>query len=213
VHQHREIRRSRLEPDRQQRQQHQHRAGERVEEEFERGIDPPRPAPDPDDQVHRDQHGLEEHVEHDEIGGAEHADHHRLEDQEGDHELAHADVDRLPRREDADRRQHRREQHEQHADPVDAHLVADTVLRHPRHALDELKARLGLVEAQPQQQRQHQHDQAGPQRGPARIRRDGLLVAAHQHDDEHADERQESDQRQQGKAGGVHDLTGATGRG
>jgi hypothetical protein len=31
-------------------------------------IDPPRAAPDADDEEHRDQHALEEHVEHDEVG-------------------------------------------------------------------------------------------------------------------------------------------------
>src|SRR5271166_6020334 len=46
-------------------QQHQHRAEQRVEEELERGIDAALPAPDADDQVHRDQHGLEEHIEQD----------------------------------------------------------------------------------------------------------------------------------------------------
>ena len=36
----------------------------------------------PDEEVHRDQHGLEEHVEQEDVGGREDADHHRLEQQQ-----------------------------------------------------------------------------------------------------------------------------------
>ena len=49
--------------DREDRQQHQHRAEQRVEEELEGRVDAPRAAPDADDQEHRDQHALEEDVE------------------------------------------------------------------------------------------------------------------------------------------------------
>ena len=76
------------------REQHQHRAGERVEEELEGGIDPPLAAPDADDEEHRDQHALEEHVEQEEIERAEHADHQRLEHEERDHVFLHARLDR-----------------------------------------------------------------------------------------------------------------------
>ena len=51
--------------------------------------------------------------------------------------------DRLPARQDADRRQHGREQHEQHRDAVDAHVVADARIAAASDVLDELEAGLG----------------------------------------------------------------------
>ena len=45
----------------------QHRAGQGIQEELHRGIDPPRPAPHADQQEHRDQHRFPEHKEQDEI--------------------------------------------------------------------------------------------------------------------------------------------------
>src|SRR3546814_3925253 len=66
------------------RQQHQHRAGERIEEELEGRVDAPPAAPDADDEEHRNQHALEEDIEDHQVERAEHADHQRLEHEEGD---------------------------------------------------------------------------------------------------------------------------------
>ena len=82
----------------------------------------------------------------------------------------------------------------------------------PDHALNELKAGLGLVEIDPQHERQSEHDQAGPQRGPAGIAGDDRIVAAHEHDGDAAGQRQEGQQRKQGETGGVHGVTGTSGR-
>ena len=84
----------------------------------------------------------------------------RLQDQEGDHVFLDADMDRVPARQDADRRQQRRQQDEEQRDAVDAHVVADAERRQPVHLLDELEARLGRVEARPQQQRDQEGDAA-----------------------------------------------------
>ena len=67
--------------DRDDREQHEQAADEREQEELDRRVDAPRAAPDADDEVHRDEHGLPEHVEEEEVGGAEHADHAHLEQQ------------------------------------------------------------------------------------------------------------------------------------
>src|SRR6185437_16699862 len=123
----------------------QHRPGERIEEELHRRVDPARTAPDTDDQVHRDQHAFEEHVEDHEVGGAEHAHHHGFQDQEGEHELADLGTDRLPACQDTDRRQHGGQQHEQHGDAVHAHAVTDLVFRQPGHAFVELEAGIAAV--------------------------------------------------------------------
>jgi hypothetical protein len=72
-----------------QRHQHQQRAQQRVQEELEGRVDLVRATPDTDDQVHRDQRGLEEHIEQQAIERAEHADHQAAEDHEGAHVLVH----------------------------------------------------------------------------------------------------------------------------
>ena len=172
-----------LEPHGEQRQEHQYGPGKRIKEELERGVNPAWPAPHPDDDIHRDQQALEEHVEHEEVGGGEGADHHRFQHQERDHVLAHPDLHRLPARQDADRRQRGGEQDEQHADAVHPHAVADLELGQPLDAFVELESGLRRVKIPPQLEADGEHGQAGPQRGPAGIaRHHGLLAAdGHQH--------------------------------
>ena len=64
------------------RDQHQQRAGDRVGDELERRPQPSRPAPDADEDVERDQHGLPEDVEEDEVLGGEDADGRALEEEQ-----------------------------------------------------------------------------------------------------------------------------------
>ena len=63
---------------------------QRVEEEFVSRLDPLGPAPDADDQIHRDQAAFEEDVEQQQVLRGEHADHQRLHDQEGGHIFGYA---------------------------------------------------------------------------------------------------------------------------
>ena len=139
-HERRNIGRARVEIRDEYCQQHQDGAEQRIEEELERRVYPARPAPNADNQEHRDQDRLEEDVERDEIERAEHADHHRFQHQEGDHIFLHPDMDGVPARANADRRQQGRQQHEEHGNPVHAHVVVDLVLRHPRRLLHKLES-------------------------------------------------------------------------
>ena len=66
-----------------QRDQHEHAAEERVQEELERGVHAPRTAPDADDEEHRDEHGFPEEVEQQAVERGEHADHQAFHDEEG----------------------------------------------------------------------------------------------------------------------------------
>ena len=75
-------------------QQHQHRTQQGVEEELVAGVDPVCPAPDADDEIHRDQAGFEHDVEQEQVLRREHADHQRFHQQEGGHVFAHPLVDR-----------------------------------------------------------------------------------------------------------------------
>src|SRR5271169_6866049 len=60
-----------LEVDRYYGEQHPHSAEKGIKKEFEGRVDPIWSAPHADDQEHRNQHALEEHVEENEIEGAE----------------------------------------------------------------------------------------------------------------------------------------------
>ena len=122
------------------RQEHQEAARHREEEELHRGVDAPRAAPDPDDEVHRDEHDLPEDVEEGEVERDEAAEHAGLEHQEGDRVAADLLLDVRQREEQGDRRQDRRQQDEEERDPVDADVVGDAELRDPRDLLAELEA-------------------------------------------------------------------------
>ena len=132
-HQRRDVGGAGLPVHRHDREQHQHRAEQRVEEELEARVDAPLAAPHPDDQEHRDQAGFEEQVEQHEVERAEHADHQRFEHEEGDHVF----LDAAARSLSQEARMHKRHQergqdHEQHRDAVDAHLVVDRRRASPR---------------------------------------------------------------------------------
>jgi hypothetical protein len=58
-----------IDPD--DRQEHQERAGQGVEEELHSRVDPPAVPPDADQEEHRDQHNLPEKVEEEEVEGQE----------------------------------------------------------------------------------------------------------------------------------------------
>ncbi|MEZ5284323.1 MAG: hypothetical protein R2712_05840 [Vicinamibacterales bacterium] len=122
--------------------QHQHAAGHRVEDELDRGVDALVVAPDPDEEVHRDEQDVPEDVEEEEVERTEDADHGGLEDQHEDGELLHAALDALPGRQERNRRQEARQHDEHQAEAVDAQVVLDAEGRNPGVALDELE-RLG----------------------------------------------------------------------
>ncbi len=191
---------ARLPVHRDDRDQHQQRAGQRVEEELERRVDPPRAAPHADDEEHRDQATLEEEVEEDDVERGEDADHQRLEDEEGDHVLAHAVVDRAPRGEDAERHQERRQHHEEHRDPVDTEVVVDEP-GDPVAPLDELEARFRLVEPPPEPEREDEVEHGRDQRHAADVLRRQFAAAAHHEDERNADERQEDEDRKERPVG------------
>ena len=162
-----------------QRHQHQHRADEGIEEEFQRRIDAIGPAPDTDDQEHRDQHRLEEDVEQYRIQRGEGADHETFHEQEGREVLRGAILDHFPGRDDDQHGGETGQQDQRHRDPVDPQVIVDIELADPRHLFDELHAVGGAVEQAVQRQgqdkgqdREHQGDLARPGR---------LLVTGKQH--------------------------------
>ena len=65
-------------------EQHEHRAEQGVQEELDRRIELARAAPDADEEVHRHQHDLPEHIEQEEVQGHEHAEHAGLQEEQED---------------------------------------------------------------------------------------------------------------------------------
>ena len=148
------------EVERQDGHQHEQRARQGVEDELDRRVDAVAAAPDPDDEVHRDQHGLPEDVEEEEIERHEHAQHARLEQQHGDRKLLPASLDRVPGGEEDERHEEGGQQHQQQADPVHAQVVRDAEGGHPRALLDELIGGERRVEACEQRHRDREGHQA-----------------------------------------------------
>ena len=164
--QRRNVGRARFGDHRDHRDQHQHRSEQRVEEEFIRRIFAVRAAPDPDNEIHRDQASFKEDVEQQQILRAEHADHDRFHDQEHRHVQADATLDRVPARQDTQRHQENAEhdQHQRHA--VDAQRPAEP--SEQVSALGKLPLRPADVELCPHHAAQHKSDQRRTKRDPAR---------------------------------------------
>jgi hypothetical protein len=160
-----------------------------------------------ENQEHGDQDALEENIEDEEIEGAEHADHEGLEDQKGDHVLLHPHLDRVPAGQDADRRQQSRQEHEGHRDAVHAEAIGDAEFGDPIGLLDELERRGSALEAKPDEQRQHEGRQRGPERHHAGVARHVLGLAADDQDKRRAHQGHEGNQAQQGRVAHRHRLT------
>ncbi len=188
VHQRRDVGRAGIPVQRHDREQHQDRAEQRVEEELERCVDPARAAPDADDQEHRDQAAFEEQVEQHEVERGEGADHQRFQQQKRHHVFAHAHCDRFPARDNAERHQGGGQDHERQRNAVDAHVIGDAA-GEPVRLFDELEVRVGGIEAPDQDQRHRKGDQRGPKRDPARIAPRCLVVATGEIDRQRADDR------------------------
>src|SRR6266487_5164206 len=100
------------------------------DQELQRRIPPIRPAPDPDQEEHREQDEFPEHCEQDEVEGLEYADEGHLEEQEEPEERPRS-VFLVPVEHDCEGREERRQPNERHAEPVDADDIVEPELRPP----------------------------------------------------------------------------------
>ena len=150
------------EVDRQDRQQHEHRPGQGVKEELDGRVLRPvlRLAPDADQEVHRHQAHLPEHVEKDQVQRHEDAEHAHFEQQEEEEELPHPHLDRPRRVPQSQRRQEGGEEDHRDAQPIHAHVIVDVEHGDPRRLDVELHAAGALVVAEPEHDRQPQRQQA-----------------------------------------------------
>ena len=186
---------------RQNRQQHQHAAGHRVENELHRRVDAALVAPDADQEVHRDQHRVPEDVEQEQVERDEHADHRALEQQHADAERFRLLVHRFPGTEQRERGEKAGQDEQQQADAVDADEIADPEGGDPVVALDELKVRRHGVEPAPEQQRFREDQHRDGQRD---VAHQLLVVLVVPHEEQHdgAGDRQGDERRQDGERHG-----------
>ena len=199
--------------------QDERRAEEQVERQLHRRVlfrpdarlpvgpreDPPGPhvarrAPDPDQQVHREDGQLVEEEQDEEVQRREDAVHARHERQQQRVELLAPDR-HGPRREDARGDDDRRQQHHQQADPVDAELVGDAQRRDQRDLLVELEPGRLVVVGGVGVDRQQRRD-AGRHHGDPPHRAGAM--ARREHDEQRADERQPRDGRQDRQGEGAY---------
>ncbi len=144
------------------------RSGERVDEELDGGIAPPRVAPAADDEVRRHQGQLEEEEEQDQVEGDEAAHAGRLHEQDPRHEGA--GVPTPPCTQDGQREEEGCHHHQEQGDSIDAERPVDAQLLGPDMVGHQLVATETHLELAGDDHRQDEGEQA--HQGP-----DGLVEA------------------------------------
>ncbi len=107
------------------RDQHQQRAGHRVDEELHGRVNPPFVAPHADQEVHRQEHRFPKEVEENQVNRGQSSQHGALEQQHRDHELLDPVLDRPERREQGQRGQEGGQNDQDQRHPVDPDVVGE----------------------------------------------------------------------------------------
>ena len=141
-----EVERALLDAEDDDRRQHQQRAGDRVDDEFDRRPEPAGAAPDADQDVERDQHRLEERVEEQQVLRAEDADDRAGEEEQQPEVGARPLPARPPRVAAGDGAADDGQPDEPGAERVLADVVAHAERREPRVLLVELQRRVAEVD-------------------------------------------------------------------
>ena len=175
---HRQLIAARLQVQVNQRNQHQQRADEGIEEELDGGVHPARSAPHADDDEHRQQHRFPKHVEEHTVERREHPDHQAFEDQERRHVLRHALLDVLPAGNHDQHGGKGGQQNQRHRNTIDADVELRMDGRNPWRAFHELHFSRSGLEPAPQRNAQNECQHAHHQRHPLRER---VSVAQGQH--------------------------------
>ena len=118
--------------------QHQERAGHGIDEELDGRVEAVGAAPYPDDEIHRDQHHLEEDVKEKQIEGDKDADQAGQERKHQGVEPPLPPGDGGPACQHAERHHDRGEQHHEQRDAVDSYPVADAPAGNPGSAGNQL---------------------------------------------------------------------------
>ena len=136
-------------------------------------------------------------IEQQQVERRERTDHQRFQNQKRHHVGRHARRNRPPARNDAERHQRRRQDHERQRDAIDPHVIANAG-REPGRLFDKLESAVGGIEARHQDQRYRKGDDRGPQRNPARGAVRGFVAAPRQQINQQcAEPRQEGRRRKE----------------
>ncbi len=177
--------------------QHQDASHHGVDEELDGGVDAALGvSPDPDQEVHGDQHHFPENVEEEKVQGDEDPDHPGLQEEEADHELFDLVLDILPAGDDRDEGEKSGQQNQEEADPVDSQEIGDPVIRDPGDLFHELHGRRIQPEIEEEgkgeEKLQEGHDEGDPA---DRF----FLLPVQEKEDRGPEQGEESNQGQQGK--------------
>ncbi len=149
--------------------QHKKTAGQRIKEELDRGVFTARPAPDPDQEIHRNKHDLPEHIEKKKVEGEERPHHAGLKEQEQEVIFLFAgvlDADMGKRTVARHKRNDRREDDHGKADPVGPKEVLDAELGDPHGPFHHLEAGFGGLEHRERVTGERRHDTGRQERDP-----------------------------------------------
>ena len=174
--------------------EHQCRAGHGVQEEFHCSVNPPLVSPDSDEERHGNEHHFPEQEEEEKIQRNEHANDTDFQQQHHDEEFFDAMIDAVPRSQNRNRRQKRRQNHQEHADAVYAQVIVDGREVDPFHVFLERIARYAYRHLPKHEQGKNKFDERYRQRQPADPH---MVVAAENHQRERAQGREENQEREQ----------------
>ena len=163
-----------------QRNQHQQRTGQRVQEQLHGGIHAPRAAPHTNNQVQRNQHAFKEHIKQNRVPRRKRAVNQTRHDKEGRHILRRAFLNHLPACQHHHQRNERIQDDEQHGNAVHTQRVVQVQRGNPRMQLLKLVAAAGAVEMREQRQSNGKAGRRAQKRQYPRQRRT-LVRACRQH--------------------------------
>src|SRR5208337_718226 len=176
-------------------EQHQDGTGQGIEEELDGGIKLARPAPHPDNKVHRHQHDFPENVKEKEVQGHENAQHAHLQKQEHGVVFFGPLLNRRPRGKDREEAENAGQHNEQEADAVNPEVVLRANAGYPVMNFHEFELLIRRLPRKPEHQRER-HEEAD-EHGDVAPPADGLLVrAGYKHEGNQPHSRRKEDEAQ-----------------
>src|SRR6202521_3590759 len=186
--------------DREDGDQHREAAEDGVDQEFERGVDPTALAPDPDEEIERNQHGLPEDIEEDEVQRQEDAGGGGLQEEQQQDELFESTGGRVGD-DDRDQEEQGIQAEQEEAEAVDAEVIADPQRGNPLERFLELQVEVAhaLLESTDDRDHEGQGEHGGQD---PELFDDAPRDRGRQRDEESAHQGKHEDQGQPGQVGG-----------
>src|SRR6266849_4455622 len=178
--------------------QHEDRARHRVEDEFHGGVYAALVPPNADQQRHGNQHHFPEKEEEEKVEREKHADNADFQHQQHHKKLFDAVLDALPRRQNRNRSQERRQDDEEQADSINAQVIIDRRLVDPLQVFLEMIPGRAYGNRADHQEGKQKFSQRNDQRDDAN---EFVIVAAQQQKRQRPHGRGEDQHRKQMSAG------------